>query len=105
MATTIQDRREQFHLARLTDYLGPLNSHVNDYMVKAHVFYVQKTGDVARSLQLGVQSLDDLRQQQALSMAYFDVFFLCGALSAVLVVLVLLMKRSVAEPGEHIGGE
>jgi DHA2 family multidrug resistance protein len=105
MASTIEARREQFHLARLTDYLGPLNAHVHEYMVNAQAFYVQKTGDAARSLQLGVQSLDDLRQQQALSMAYFDVFWLCAALSAVLVVLVLFMKPSVAEKGEHIGGE
>ena len=77
MASTIQELSEQFHLARLTDYLGPLNSHFHDYMVKAHGFYLLKTGDVARSLQLGVQSLDDLRLQQAVSMAYFDIFWLC----------------------------
>jgi len=105
MASTIRERREQFHLARLNDYLGPLNSHVHDFLTRAHGLYLQKTGDVARSLQLGVQSLDDLRQQQAVSMAYFDVFWLCAALSAALVLLVLLMKRSVAEKGEHIGGE
>ena len=105
MASTIRERREQFHLARLTDYLGPLNSHVHDFLANAHGLYLQKTGDVAQSLQLGVQSLDDLRQQQAVSMAYFDVFWLCAALSAALVLLVLLMKRSVAEKGEHIGGE
>ena len=52
-----------------------------------------------------MQSLDDLRQQQAASLAYFDVFWLCAVLAAALVVLVLLMKRSVAEKGEHIGGE
>jgi DHA2 family multidrug resistance protein len=105
MASTIRERREQLHLARLDDYLGPLNSHVHDFLTRAHGLYTQKTGDVARSLQLGVQSLDDLRQQQAASMAYFDVFWLCAALSAILVVLVLLMKRSVAEKGEHIGAE
>jgi DHA2 family multidrug resistance protein len=105
MAQTIQERREQFHLARLTDYLGPLNSHVHDFLTKAHGLYMQKTGDAARSLQLGVQSLDDLRQQQAASLAYFDVFWLGAVLAAALVVLVLFMKRSVAEKGEHIGGE
>jgi DHA2 family multidrug resistance protein len=105
MATTVRERREQFHLARLTDYLGPLNSHVQEYVGPARDFFLQKTGDVARSLQLGVQSLDDLRQQQAASLAYFDVFWLCGVLSLALVVLVLFMKRSVAEKGEHIGAE
>jgi len=105
MATTIRERREQFHLARLTDFLGPLNSHVHDFLTKAHGLYMQETGDAARSLHLGVQSLDDLRQQQAASLAYFDVFWLGAVLAAALVVLVLFMKRSVAEKGEHIGGE
>ena len=40
-----------------------------------------------------------------MSLAYFDVFWLCAVVSLALVVLVLFMKRSVAEPGEHIGGE
>jgi DHA2 family multidrug resistance protein len=105
MAQTVTERREQFHLARLTDYLGPLNSHVHDFLANAGGLYLQRTGDGARSLQLGVQSLDDLRQQQAASLAYFDVFWLGAVLAAALVVLVLLMKRSVAEKGEHIGGE
>ena len=105
MAQTIQERREQFHLARLTDYLGPLNSHVHEFLVNAHGLYLQRAGDAARSLQLGLQSLDDLRQQQAASMAYFDVFWIGAVVSAALVFLVLLMKRSVAEKGEHIGAE
>jgi len=105
MAQTIQERREQFHLARLTDWLGPLNSHVHGFLEKTQGIFLKQTGDAARSLQLGVQSLDELRQQQAASLAYFDVFWLGAVLAAVLVLLVLLMKRSVAEKGEHIGGE
>ena len=68
-------------------------------------YFLQRTGDPARSQLLGVQALDDLRQQQAASLAYFDVFWLCAVLAVALVVLVLFMKRSVAEKGEHIGGE
>jgi DHA2 family multidrug resistance protein len=105
MATTIRERREQFHLSRLTDGLGPLNDHVREFLGRARDLFLQKTGDPAWSPLLGVQSLDDLRQQQAASLAYFDVFWLCGVLSLALVVLVLFMKRSVAEKGEHIGGE
>ena len=52
-----------------------------------------------------MQTLDNLRQQQALSLAFFDIFWLCAVLSVALVVLVLLMKRSVAEKGEHVGAE
>jgi len=49
--------------------------------------------------------LDEQRQQQAASLAYLDVFWLFAVVAAALVLLVPLMKRSVAEKGEHIGGE
>jgi DHA2 family multidrug resistance protein len=105
MAQTIQERREQFHLSRLVDGLGPLNPHVQGFLEGSQTFLLQRTGDPARSRLLSVQALDDLRQQQGSSLAYFDVFWLCSVLALALVVLVLFMKRSVAEKGEHIGGE
>jgi DHA2 family multidrug resistance protein len=105
MAQTIRERREQFHLSRLTDGLGPLNHYVREFLERTQGFYLRRTGDAARSLRLGLQSLDDLRQQQAASLAYFDVFWMCAVLSLGLVILVLFMRRSVAEKGEHIGAE
>jgi DHA2 family multidrug resistance protein len=105
MAQTIQERREQFHLSRLDDYLTPLNYPVQYYLGQAQPFFMRQTGDPARSRLLAIQRLDDLRQQQAGSFAYFDVFWMCAALGVALVVLVLFMKRSVAEKGAHTGGE
>ena len=105
MSHTIQEPRQQFHLSRLGENLGPLNPHVRSFLEQSRESFLQWTGDPARSQQLGVQALDNLRQQQAASMAFFDVFWLCAVLSAALVVLVLLMKRSVAEKGEHISAE
>ncbi len=102
MCKTIEDPRQQFHLSRLGENLGPLNPHVQSFLQQTGEFYQQWTGDQAQSQQLAVQSLDNLRQQQAASLAYFDIFWLCAVLSAALVLLVLLMKRSVAEKGEHI---
>jgi len=99
---TITEPRQQFHLSRLGENLSPLNSHVQSFLEQTREFFLHWTGDSARSQQLAVQTLDGLRQQQAVSLAYFDVFWLCAVLSAVLVLLVLLMKRSVAEKGEHI---
>ena len=32
MAQTMQERREQFHLSRLDDTLGPLNPHVHSFL-------------------------------------------------------------------------
>ena len=102
---TIEDPRQQFHLSRLNENLGPLNTHFQSFMDQAQRGFMQWTGDPARSQQMALQSFDNLRQQQAASLAFFDVFWLCAVLSAALVVLVLLMKRSVAEKGEHISAE
>jgi MFS transporter, DHA2 family, multidrug resistance protein len=105
MAQTIQQRREQFHLSRLDDSLSRLNPHVQTFLERGQAFFTQQTGDPARSQLMTVQTLADLRQQQAASLAYFDVFFVCAALGVGLVLLVLLMKRSVAEKGAHVGAE
>jgi DHA2 family multidrug resistance protein len=105
MAQTMQERREQFHLSRLDDVLGPLNPYVQSFLERGQTFFMQQTGDPADSQLKTVQMLANLRQQQAASLAYFDVFWLCAALGVVLVVLVLLMKRSVAEKGAHVAAD
>jgi DHA2 family multidrug resistance protein len=52
---------------------------------------------------MALQGLESLRLQQASSLAYLDCFWLFAVL--VLMLLILLMKRSVAEKGAHIGAE
>ncbi len=101
----IEQRREQFHLARVGENLSPLNPHVQSFFEQGQAFFMQRTGDPSRSPQMTLQMLSDLRLQQAASLAYFDVFWIFGVLSLSLVLLVFLMKRSVTEPGELIGGE
>ena len=78
---TIEQRREQFHLSRLGENLGPLNSHVQSFFSQGQAFFMQQTGDPARSQQMTLQTLDNLRQQQAASLAYFDVFWLFAVLA------------------------
>ncbi len=105
MAQTVEQRRLQFHLSRVGEFLDPLNPSVQSFLDQGQGFFLQQTGDPAGSQLRALQVLENLRQQQAASLAYFDVFFLCAALGVGLVFLVLLMKRSAAEKGEHIGGE
>jgi DHA2 family multidrug resistance protein len=105
MAQTIQERREQFHLARLGESLHPLNPHVQDFGARGQAFFMQQTGDPVGSRLQTLQQLDNLRQQQAASLAYFDVFWVGAVLGLALALLVLLMKRSVAEKGAHVGAE
>ncbi len=105
MAQTIEIRRDQFHTERVGELLNPLNPHVTSFLEQARAFFFQHTGDPARSQQMAVQVLANLRQEQASALAYFDVFWVCAALGVGLALLVLLMKRSVAEKGAHVGAE
>jgi len=105
VAQTIQERREQFHTLRLGENLDLLNPAVNTFLSQAGPAYLQQTGDSVAARQMALQALSDLREQQASSLAYFDTFVSFAALSFVLVFLVLMMKRAVAEKGAHIAAE
>jgi DHA2 family multidrug resistance protein len=101
----ILDRREQFHTLRLNESLDPLNPALTPFLNQGNAFFMQQNGDSAAAQQMTLRSLESLRDQQALSLAYFDVFWFLAALSAALVILAFLMRRSVAEKGAHIAAE
>ncbi len=105
MAQTILERREQFHTLRLNEGLDALNPAVHQLLAQSQAFFLRHTGDAPLSQQMTLQALERLRNQQASSLAYFDVFLFSAALAALLVFLVLLMRRSVAEKGTHVGAE
>jgi MFS transporter, DHA2 family, multidrug resistance protein len=105
MGQTISERREIFHALRLNENLGPLNPAVNSYVAQAQPGFLQQTGDPAAAHQMTWQSLENLREQQASALAYFDCFLIFAVASVVLAFLVLLMRRSVAEKGAHVAAE
>jgi DHA2 family multidrug resistance protein len=105
MAQTIQERREQFHLSRTGEFLDPLNPVVNQFLEQARAYFYQLTGDPAGSQLMAVARLAEERERQALSLAYFDVFWGAAVLAIMLVPLVLFMKRSVAEKGAHVAAD
>jgi DHA2 family multidrug resistance protein len=103
MAQTLHERRDQFHTLRLGDYLDPFNAAVSSFIEQTQAQF--DTGDPIASQQLAWQALENLRQQQASALAYFDCFWIFAVVTLVLAFVVLLMKRSVAEKGTHVGGE
>jgi len=105
VAQIIQQRREQFHTLRLNEALDPLNPALGQWLQRGREFFLHLTGDPPRSQLLTLDSLAHLREHQALSLAYFDVFIILAAVSILLALLVLMMRRSVAEKGDPIGAE
>jgi DHA2 family multidrug resistance protein len=105
LAEALEWRREHFHTARVGEFLDPFNPAVNSFLQQGRAFFFQQTGDPDASQQMTLQALADLRQQQAVALAYFDDFWLFAVLARALVPLVFLKKRSVAEKGAHTGSE
>ncbi len=105
MAQTIQERREQFHLLRLGEHLDPLSPATNSFLQQLQDPFLRHTGDAVMAKEMALQTLSNLREQQASSLAYFDVFWLLACVSFGLIFLVFFMRRSVAEKGAHIHAE
>src|SRR5262249_18589991 len=105
LAQTMHERRDQFHGLRLGEWIDPFNAAVRSFLDQAAVPFLQHTGDPVAAQQLALQSLADLRQQQASALAYFDVFWVLAVVMVALLFAVLLMKHSVAEKGARIGSE
>jgi DHA2 family multidrug resistance protein len=105
VAQTIQERRYQFHTLRLNEKLDSLNPAVQNLFVRGTEFFSRHTGDLPLSIKMTLDALQESRNKQALSLAYFDLFFAFGVLSVVLVLLVALMKKAVAEKGAHVAAE
>jgi DHA2 family multidrug resistance protein len=105
VAQTLQERRDQFHTLRLGENLDPLNPAVQSFIAQAQARFLQQTGDPATAQQLAWQALENLRQQQASALSYFDCFWLFAVVMFALILVVFLMKRSVAEKGARVGGE
>jgi MFS transporter, DHA2 family, multidrug resistance protein len=105
LAQTMQERRDQFHSLRLGESLDPFNAPAQSFLDQATGTFLQQAGDPVAARQLALQALSNLRDQQASSLAYFDVFWVLALIMGALVFVVLLMKRSVAQKGTRIGGE
>jgi DHA2 family multidrug resistance protein len=97
LVQTLQERRNQFHTARAGEFLDPFNPEATSFLEQTRAFFYQQTGDPAGAQQIALQMLAALRQQQAATFAFFDVFWVAAVASLALAFLVFLMKRSVGE--------
>ena len=106
LSQTFQERRDQFHVLRLGESLDPFNPAVASFLAQARgaFFFSRPAIRWLRSSWPG-KPLENLRQQQASSLAYFDTFWMMAVLTFVVAFAVLFMKRSVAEKGGHVGSE
>ena len=105
MAQTLHERRDQFHTLRLGENLDPFNAAVSSFVEQVQGQAQLTTGDPAALQQLAWQAVENLRQQQASALAYFDCFWIFAVVTLALMLVVPLMKRSVAAKGAAITSE
>jgi MFS transporter, DHA2 family, multidrug resistance protein len=103
VAQTVHERREQFHTLRLGEYLDQLNPAVHSFIAQSRALF--QTGDPVLSKELAWQALENLRQQQASALAYFDCFWVMAVVMLLLAPVALVMKRSVAQKGMRVSSE
>jgi len=104
-STSLHEQREQFHGLWLGEHLDPFNPAVQSFTDQARAIFLKHSGDSVASQQLALQALDNVPAQQASALAYFDCLWVFAMTMLAHVPVVLLMKRSVAQKGAHIGGE
>lgn len=105
MSQTFTERREQFHTLRLNEFLDPFNPATSSYLDQIEPEFLQQFGDPVAAHQMALQSLENVRNQQALGLSYFDTFWLLAVTGLVLACLVPWMKRSVVEKGTPVAAE
>src|SRR5690606_20458642 len=84
LGKTITERREIFHSLRLNENLDPLNPAVTPYLDQALAGFLPEIGDPVAAKQLAIQTLETVRDQQALALSYFDCFFIFAVIGVVL---------------------
>ena len=96
VSQTLLDRRDQFHLSRLGEHLDPLNPTLSAQLDQLQSYFLGRTGDPAGSRAMAWRAIDEARREQALSLAYFDCFYVFAVLAVLLVPLAFLMRRSIS---------
>ena len=105
LAVTLLARREQFHVLRLGEHVNTLNRVTTDYWQQLTHYFQTYTSSLRTAQLRGWAAINQLLQQQAAALAYYDVFFVFSLLALALIPLLLIMRPAVAAKGAHVAAE
>jgi DHA2 family multidrug resistance protein len=104
MAITLLAQRSQFHQARLTEHLFPSSPQYQQTIHQLASYFAAQGASHADALREAIGAVGQLVRDQALLLAYIDVFASMALLAALMIPVVLLLLRSVkrrATPAVH----
>ncbi|HZT80199.1 MAG TPA: MFS transporter, partial [Gemmataceae bacterium] len=105
IAVTLVARRQQFHVARLGEHLNAFSHSAMTTWHSAAAYFQAHTSSLPLARLMGWGLIDQERQRQAAGLAYYDVFYVFSIVGLLLIPLLLLMRRSVAQKGAHVAAE
>lgn len=100
LATTLLQRRTQFHQFRLSEHVHTLNPLANRQIAGAASLFARGGSDPVTARRQSLGLLYANMQRQAAVMSYLDIFQFFAVLSLLVIPMLFLMKRSVAQGGE-----
>jgi DHA2 family multidrug resistance protein len=102
VATTLLDRRSQFHQDRLVTHLTPYDSPYAQAL-RAAGAHLRDTGAAAMARARATGEIYQMMLAQASMLSYMDVFRVLSISAMAVIVLVLFMKPSDPREGAHAG--
>jgi DHA2 family multidrug resistance protein len=110
--TTLLARRTQFHQARMVEHLNPLNQNFSAALHKIHAYLATSPSLGGGAEKMALAAISQKMQQQAMAMAFFDVFYVLAIIFACLMVVMWIIRKPAhADEGEkpelkarHISG-
>ena len=93
--TTLLARRTQFHQARMVEHLSPLNQNFSAALHKIHAYLATSPSLGGGAEKMALAAISQKMQQQAMAMAFFDVFYVLAIIFACLMVVMWIIRKPV----------
>ena len=91
--TTMLARKQQVHMNQLGEHVSVYNDQARSMLEQAQAAFMARGSDAVTAARQAQAALWGMLQRQAAMLSYNDTFFFLGILFAVLLPLVLLMRR------------
>jgi DHA2 family multidrug resistance protein len=100
MVTTVLARKQQVHVNQLAENVTNFNASARQMLSAVQQGLMAQGSDAATAARQAQAAVWGMVQQHAAMMSYNDVFFLLAVLFAVMLPLIILMRRP-----KHQGGD
>ncbi|MBV8612317.1 MAG: DHA2 family efflux MFS transporter permease subunit [Acetobacteraceae bacterium] len=100
LSQTLLQRREQFHQARLVEYVAPTSTVYQQTLKAAQAYFVQQGASAADAQRKAIAWIGQTVMSQADYLSYIDVFAALSLFAFLMIPAAFLLRRGGAPAGE-----